>query len=46
MIFDKENKFAFTIKIRRSEISIPIELFLGIIGGIFAIGFLKAARSL
>jgi hypothetical protein len=46
VIFDKEKKFAFSIKIGRSEITIPVELFIGIIGGIFTLGFLKAARSL
>jgi hypothetical protein len=41
-----ESKFTFTIKVRRSEITIPFKVFVGIIGGFLLLGFVKAARGL
>jgi hypothetical protein len=46
MVLDRENKFAFSIKIGKSEITIPRECFIGIAGGLLIIGLLKVLRSL
>jgi hypothetical protein len=46
MLLDKERKFAFTIKFGNSEITIPRECFIGIVGALLLISLLKVARSL
>jgi hypothetical protein len=46
MFLDNEKKFSFSIKIGKSDITIPFETFLAIAGGIFIISFVKLARTL
>jgi hypothetical protein len=46
MILEKDEKYVFSLKAGRSEINIPFKLFIGVIGSLFLLGLVKAARSL
>jgi hypothetical protein len=46
MILEKDDKYAFSIKVGRSEINIPFKLFVGVIGSLLLLSLVKAARSL
>jgi hypothetical protein len=41
MMLDKENVYKFSVKMGRSEVSIPFETVLAVLGGIFFLKFIK-----
>jgi hypothetical protein len=45
-MLEKDEKYAFSIKIGRSEINIPLKLFVGMVSSFLLLSLVKAARSL
>jgi hypothetical protein len=46
MFLDKKNEYSFSIKAGQTNITIPFEMVIVVIGGIFLIKFIEIIRTL